>query len=75
MRFPAEIKPGQKVKGLVQLNDITTTILTQAGFKNDEIDKCIPNSTNLISFLQVKDENYKWRNYAVYIYRTNGIYG
>jgi len=73
IRYPEKVESGKRVKDLVQLHDIAGTILSQAGFAQEELEDFMPDSMDLISLIKDKVEYQKRRDHAVCIYRTSGI--
>jgi arylsulfatase len=72
IRYPGVVKGGLRVDELVQPHDLAATILAQAGFAREELNKIMPDSINLIDILIDNKEKYI-RNYAVCMYRNSGL--
>ena len=52
IRYPEKVESGKRVKDLVQLHDIAGTILSQAGFAQEELEDFMPDSMDLISLIK-----------------------
>lgn len=71
MRWPARLAGRKRVESLVQLHDLSATILAAAGFAEDDIRRYAPDAESL---LHLADGSRKTvRNHAVCCYRNTGI--
>lgn len=75
MRFPRKIKAGVRTGAFVQPHDITSTLLMEAGYTNEELMETMPESFNLIPYLSGALEWSRFRDHAVCIYRESGTKG
>lgn len=72
MRYPNKIKPGTRVKEPVQQIDIARTCLTAAGYDGQEIDKAMPDTMDLVSFIKQGKKYENYRDHAVCAFRNTG---
>ena len=71
MRWPNKIKGGKRISQLVQLHDLTATILSATGFSSSNLKDIMPESCNLLPLIQ--DEEQKLHDYVICSYRNSGI--
>lgn len=70
MRFPGAVRPGARVSALVQPHDIAATILTLAGYANEELCDIMPHSLDLLPITGEDASDVKTRDHAVCVYRN-----
>ncbi|MHC4646770.1 MAG: sulfatase family protein, partial [Planctomycetota bacterium] len=72
MRLPGKIPAASRVKTPVQQLDIAATVLSVAGFSEQELKQMMPESMDLLSLIQQGKAYKNYRDYAVCIYRNTG---
>lgn len=71
IRWPDKINRGKRIEELVQIYDLTNTILSLAGYTQRELKKWMPESKNLLPLILGKEE--KIHDYVICCYRGTGI--
>ena len=71
VRWPDKINRGKRIKELVQIYDLTNTILSLAGYTQRELKKWMPESKNLLPLIIGKEQ--KIHDYVICCYRGTGI--
>jgi len=72
IRYPGKIEPGTTSDKLVQLNDITATLLTQANYSEDQIQEWMPETMDLLKLIEQGVEYDHYRDYAICAFRNTG---
>ncbi|TFG48206.1 MAG: DUF229 domain-containing protein [Candidatus Brocadiia bacterium] len=72
MRFPGIIPAGKRINEPVQQLDIAATCLAAAGYSKEDLNKNMPYSMDLVSFIQQGKKYENYRDYAVCEYRNTG---
>jgi arylsulfatase len=73
VRWPGRIAEGTRVAQLVQLTDITATLLAAAGFDRPQLDDIEPHSMDLVELARRGDRYDRLRDWAVSVYRNSGF--
>lgn len=71
IRWPDKIEGGKRIEQLVQMYDLTATILSLAGYTQRELQKWMPESKNLFPLILGKEQ--KIHDYVICCYRGTGI--
>jgi len=71
IRWPDKINKGKRIEELVQIHDLTSTILSLAGYTQRELKKWMPESKNLLPLIHGKEQ--KIHDYVICCYRGSGI--
>ena len=72
MRLPGKITAGIRVKEPVQQLDIAATVLTLAGYSENQLKEAMPHSMDLISLIRQGKDYQNYRDHAVCMYRNTG---
>jgi arylsulfatase A-like enzyme len=72
MRFPGRIPAGTTIRSLVQLLDISATVLSSAGYGKEQIKRAMPRAMDLIELIKKGPTYENYRDYAVCVYRNTG---
>ena len=72
VRWPGKIEAGTRVPQLVQLTDITGTLLAAAGLDRPQLDSIEPHSMDLVELARLGDRYERLRGWAVCVYRNTG---
>lgn len=72
IRYPGKIAPGTTSDKLVQLNDITNTLLSQANYSEDQLQDWMPETMDLLKLIEQGVDYEYYRDFAICAFRNTG---